>query len=57
MNELPKFFYKYRSINKGLNDDLSLNALFNNKAIFSNRKSFNDPFDSKLILKRKAKMN
>ena len=50
---MKKFLYKYRTIdNKGaLDDALSLKALFEHKAVFSSRKSFNDLFDSKINFK------
>jgi hypothetical protein len=51
MNDTPEFFYKYRSVNHGdLENDRTLEALFKSYAIFSSRKNFNDPFDSKIIL-------
>jgi hypothetical protein len=51
-NNLPLYFYKYRSIlnSKNLTSDYALEALFNNQAIFSSRKNFNDLFDSKINL-------
>lgn len=44
------YFYKYHSIKNtdNLSDDNSIKALVNHHAIFSNRKNFNDLFDSKI---------
>lgn len=51
MDDTPEYFYKYRSVNHNdLDKDMTLNALFNSYSIFSSRRSFNDPFDSKIIL-------
>lgn len=53
-DEYPQYFYKYRAINsdlisKGeLEKDYAIDALFNNYAVFSSRKNFNDLFDSKI---------
>jgi len=46
----PEYFYKYRAIQNSneLESDYSIEALLNNWAIFSNRKNFNDIFDSKI---------
>jgi hypothetical protein len=46
----PEYFYKYRPIqnNNELESDYVIDALFKNQAIFSNRKNFNDIFDSKI---------
>lgn len=46
---MQKYFYKYRSITsyKSLENDYAIDALFKNQAVFSNRKNFNDLFDSK----------
>jgi hypothetical protein len=41
-------FYKFRPVSKDLATDYALDALFNSYAIFSGRKNFNDPFDSKI---------
>lgn len=48
----PEFIYKYRPIEKldDLKNDYYLDALFNNYAIFSSRRNFNDLFDSKIEL-------
>jgi hypothetical protein len=48
--EVPESFYKYRAIdhNKKLEDDYSIDALIENKMVFSSRTNFNDPFDSKI---------
>jgi hypothetical protein len=50
--EHPKFVYKYRPIENlaDLKSDYYLDALFNNYAVFSSRKNFNDLFDSKIDL-------
>ncbi|MFK5949716.1 MAG: DUF2971 domain-containing protein [Methylococcales bacterium] len=50
--DMSEYFYKYRSIKNtdDLNKDNSIKALLNNHAIFSNRKNFNDLFDSKINL-------
>ena len=47
---VPESFYKYRAIdgNKELGEDYSIDALINNKMVFSSRTNFNDPFDSKI---------
>ena len=47
---MKKYLYKYRAIRdeNSLEDDLTLNALFEHKAVFSSRKLFNDLFDSKI---------
>ena len=47
---MKKYLYKYRAIRdeKSLEDDLTLKALFEHKAVFSSRKLFNDLFDSKI---------
>ena len=49
---MSDYFYKYRSINNfdSLSEDNAIKALLNNHAIFSNRKNFNDLFDSKINL-------
>lgn len=49
-SEYPKYFYKYRAIENwdNLDKDYSLIGLFENKAVFSSRKNFNDLFDSKI---------
>jgi hypothetical protein len=50
-NKDLKYFYKYQTINSLiLEEDRALDALFKRFAIFSNRKNFNDPFDSKIKL-------
>jgi Protein of unknown function (DUF2971) len=47
-------FYKFRGIGdpSNLEKDFSLDALFKSYAVFSGRKNFNDPFDSKIDLVR-----
>ena len=46
----PTHLYKYRAIDENnLENDHSLNALFNSFAVLSSRSVFNDPFDSKII--------
>ncbi len=53
-DEYPQYFYKYRAINSDLiskselEKDYAIDALFNNHAVFSSRKNFNDLFDSKI---------
>jgi Protein of unknown function (DUF2971) len=57
MGVYPDCFYKYRAIEnkeKPL-EDLNLKALFNSRAVFSNRASFNDLFDSKIQLLKPTK--
>jgi len=48
--KMPESFYKYRSIDgsKEFGEDYSIDALINNKMVFSSRTNFNDPFDSKI---------
>ena len=48
----PSFLYKYRKIEKpeSLKYDFQIKALFESYAILSTRNSFNDLFDSKIIL-------
>jgi len=41
-------FYKFRQVGDDLAMDNALDALVNSYAIFSGRKNFNDPFDSKI---------
>ena len=55
MNKYPKFFYKYRSLGDKFKEDISLITLFDNRAIFTNRKCFNDPFDSKIVFLKASK--
>ena len=46
-----KYFYKYQTINSEiLKKDRTLELLFKRYAIFSSRKNFNDPFDSRIKL-------
>jgi hypothetical protein len=51
-SEYPSHFYKYREIKKFncLAEDNSIKGLIGNIAVFSNRKNFNDLFDSKVDL-------
>ncbi|WP_375724730.1 hypothetical protein LXN10_04640 [Arcobacter sp. KX21116] len=51
-NELPSSLYKYQAIKNinNLSEDRSIQNLFNRQIIFSSRKNFNDPFDSKIDL-------
>lgn len=48
--EQAYYLYKYRAIDENnLDKDFALYALFNSFAVFSSRRIFNDPFDSKII--------
>lgn len=51
-SEYPSHFYKYREVTNwdDLAEDYSIKGLIENVAVFSNRKNFNDPFDSKIEL-------
>lgn len=50
--DYPSHFYKYREIKnwESLSDDYSIKSLIENTAVFSNRRNFNDLFDSKIEL-------
>jgi hypothetical protein len=50
MSDLPASLYKYRAIKdpKKLCEDNAIKALLGSYAIFSGRRNFNDPFDSKI---------